>query len=392
MKDLFSPSNFIWIIPLGCFGLFIVLLTCYFLRREISSFFKNMFFPDTKRYIVPGAIISKVNTEDKPAAEQKTEDKKEDIQEQAKPADKEDKPLSKEPSLEDDNKGIFRKIETSTRWIFRKIKRSMKHWFAAFAGTEDAPVKTMNASVSKSKDSSEDSKAIPEEVVVPLLLQDTKEEPTKEEGNDTKEANFVPELENTTEDYSSSSEPLTKDSTEENSPEEENSLEEKVLEEEKPQEDKAVEEQEALETPSDTEVKEENKEQEEKFAESLPEPVLPIETADLANTETDEKEAPAPAQQKPAEETKENKENQTEKEDKKPFLSDRTAIIIAMLILAGFVIFLSARVKLLGSIIKRQHVEIKNMQHQLDILTYEQSGVKVVIHERAISPQKRYNK
>lgn len=383
MNELFSPAHFIWIIPLACFGLFILAVTCYFLRREISSFFKRMFFPDTKRYTMPGAIISNVNTEDKPAAaEQKAEEKKEEVPAEVKTETKEKAAVKetaldpKEPVLEDEDKGLLRKTETSIRWDFRKVKHAFNHWFATFAGTEDAPAKTaktMKAAATGTRNPLlEENKETSAEVITPLL--------TQGETEATKTENA--EEETTQHPIDILAEDITEEETSEDTTEQKETEDKETLKEENTPQETEVSEDENKE-----EVKEENNlEITEELKESLPTAILPAQPTE--ESPKVEESSPANNLQEKKEETKED--NKTE--EKKPFLSDRTAVIIAMLILAGFVIFLSARVKLLGSIVKRQHVEIKNMQKQLEIHSYEQGGVKVVIHNRAIFPQKRYNK
>ncbi len=359
MKELFSPYHFAWIIPLACFAIFIIAMTCYFLRREISAFFQKMFFPDTNRYIMPAGIISNVNTDkvqgpltpERIAELIELEENPSKAAEAAKLAEVKKEPA---PKLPKEKKGFLRRFETNFRWRFRKLKQGIKAWFADFAGTEDAPA---NASAPKETVKIMAENASP----APLLLSQEKpetEEPAKQAEKPA-----------------------------------ENWLPEEAAEEE--HEDGLTEEAPALVIPAQEEPAEEPIKAEEAApaAEESPEPVLLPETQPLEQPKQEEAEK---TEKEPAATLKEDKpENSPQKEAKKeekPFISDRTAAIAAILILACFVIFLSARVKLLGSLVMRHHIEMRNMQKQIEMMRYEQQGFKIIIHERTISPQKRYNK
>lgn len=359
MKELFSPYHFAWIIPLACFAIFIIAMTCYFLRREISAFFQKMFFPDTNRYIMPAGIISNVNTDkvqgpltpERIAELIELEENPSKAAESAKPAETKKEPA---PKLPKEKKGFLRRFETNFRWRFRKLKQGIKAWFADFAGTEDAPA---NASAPKETVKIMAESASP----APLLLSQEKpetEEPAKQAEKPA-----------------------------------ENWLPEEAAEEE--HEDGLIEEAPALVIPAQEEPAEEPIKAAEAApaAEESPAPVLLPETQPLEQPKQEEAEK---TEKEPAATLKEDKpENPTQKEAKKeekPFISDRTAAIAAILILACFVIFLSARVKLLGSLVMRHHIEMRNMQKQIEMMRYEQQGFKIIIHERTISPQKRYNK
>lgn len=359
MKELFSPYHFAWIIPLACFAIFIIAMTCYFLRREISAFFQKMFFPDTNRYIMPAGIISNVNTDkvqgpltpERIAELIELEENPSKAAEAAKPAEVKKEPA---PKLPKEKKGFLRRFETNFRWRFRKLKQGIKAWFADFAGTEDAPA---NASAPKETVKIMAESASP----APLLLSQEKPE--------TEEPAKQPEK------------PA------------ENWLPEEAAEEE--HEDGLIEEAPALVIPATEEPAEEPIKAAEAApaAEESPAPVLLPETQPLDQPKQEEAEK---TEKEPAAPLKEDKpENPPQKEAKKeekPFISDRTAAIAAILILACFVIFLSARVKLLGSLVMRHHIEMRNMQKQIEMMRYEQQGFKIIIHERTISPQKRYNK
>ncbi|MBR1980252.1 hypothetical protein [Candidatus Proelusimicrobium excrementi] len=359
MKELFSPYHFAWIIPLACFAIFIIAMTCYFLRREISAFFQKMFFPDTNRYIMPAGIISNVNTDkvqgpltpERIAELIELEENPSKAAEAAKPAETKKEPA---PKLPKEKKGFLRRFETNFRWRFRKLKQGIKAWFADFAGTEDAPA---NASAPKETVKIMAESASP----APLLLSQEKpetEEPAKQAEKPA-----------------------------------ENWLPEEAAEEE--HEDGLTEEAPALVIPAPEEPAEEPIKAEEAAPaeDESPAPVVLPETQPLEQTKQEEAEK---TEKEPAAPLKEDKpENPPQKEAKKeekPFISDRTAAIAAILILACFVIFLSARVKLLGSLVMRHHIEMRNMQKQIEMMRYEQQGFKIIIHERTISPQKRYNK
>lgn len=357
MQELFSPHHFIWIIPLGCFALFIIAATCYFLRREIASFFRKMFFPDTNRYILPASIISNVNTDkvQGPLTPEKIE---------AIIAAEEQKDLARLPTCPTPKpsekpakkKNTFlRRFETNFRWHFRHIKHAFGKWFAEFAGTEDSPSKASKVEDSTVKVMAERAENIPS------LLPPQKEGPSS-----------LPKQEEPKEDKNR----------------EQISAQEEVKEETKPE----VKTESVQETPS------------EKQDTPLPKTEEPAVIAEVS--QKPQENTPATPQEERQSKAIEEipvaaagfKERGTsfEKSPRKnfwnDFMSDRTAIIIALLILAGFAIFLGARVKLLGSIIMRQRVEMRNMQKQIEMLRYEQSGFKIVIHERAILPQKRYNR
>ncbi len=359
MKELFSPYHFAWIIPLACFAIFIIAMTCYFLRREISAFFQKMFFPDTNRYIMPAGIISNVNTDkvqgpltpERIAELIELEENPSKAAEAAKPAETKKEPA---PKLPKEKKGFLRRFETNFRWRFRKLKQGIKAWFADFAGTEDAPA---NASAPKETVKIMAESASP----APLLLSQEKpetEEPAKQAEKPA-----------------------------------ENWLPEEAAEEE--HEDGLTEEAPALVIPAPEEPAEEPIKAEEAAPaeEESPAPVVlpetqPLEQPKQEEAEKTEKEPAAPLK----EDKPENPPQKEAKKEEKPFISDRTAAIAAILILACFVIFLSARVKLLGSLVMRHHIEMRNMQKQIEMMRYEQQGFKIIIHERTISPQKRYNK
>lgn len=358
MKELFSPYHFAWIIPLACFAIFIIAMTCYFLRREISAFFQKMFFPDTNRYIMPAGIISNVNTDkvqgpltpERIAELIELEENPSKAAEAAKPAEVKKEPA---PKLPKEKKGFLRRFETNFRWRFRKLKQGIKAWFADFAGTEDAPA---NASAPKETVKIMAESASP----APLLLSQEKpetEEPAKQAEKPA-----------------------------------ENWLPEEAAEEE--HEDGLTEEAPALVIPAPEEPAEEPIKAEEAAPaeEESPAPVVLPETQPLdqpkQEAEKTKKEPAAPLK----EDKPENPPQKEAKKEEKPFISDRTAAIAAILILACFVIFLSARVKLLGSLVMRHHIEMRNMQKQIEMMRYEQQGFKIIIHERTISPQKRYNK
>lgn len=62
------------------------------------------------------------------------------------------------------------------------------------------------------------------------------------------------------------------------------------------------------------------------------------------------------------------------------FIKDRYIIILSLLILSGFVIFLTARVKLLSAIQQRQYIEIKQLKEQLLDAKDAPAGKKVIIY------------
>lgn len=360
MKELFSPHHFAWIIPLACFAIFIIAMTCYFLRREISAFFQKMFFPDTNRYIMPAGIISNVNTDkvQGPLTPEKIAELIELEENPSKAAESANKPAEtkKEPApkLPKEKKGFLRRFETGFRWRFRKLKQGIKDWFADFAGTEDSPA---NASAPKETVKIMAESASP----VPLLLSQEKpetEEPAKQPEKPAE--NWLPEE-------------AAEDDQEENSPQESPAL---II----PEENKAMEG--TIKAEEETLVAEES-------------PAPPVLLEMQPETQPKQEEAEKAEKEPMAALQEEKPENPSQKEAKKeekPFISDRTAAIAAILILACFVIFLSARVKLLGSLVMRHHIEMRNMQKQIEMMRYKQQGFKIIVHERTISPQKRYNK
>ena len=303
MTEIFSPNHYVWMIPLGCFALLIIAATCYFLRREILSFLRKIFFSDTNRYTIPAGIISNVNTE-KPqkAAFSKSADL-----------------LSKARKYKTKN-DFLRKIEVNLRWHFRKFKHAFSKWFAEFANTEDSPSNTAKARKMAAK-TMQQRAAQPKEDAAPYA--------DKASAPENQPPAAAPE-----------------------------------------QADKN------LAIGRDTSLP--NTRREEEITESRPS--KPVEELPVAAAEELR--------------ARETANSQAERRGKKwnNFIDDRIALIAALLILAGFLIFLGARVKLLGSIVMRQRVEMRNMQKQIEIIRYEQSGYKVVIHERAIFPQKRYNR
>ncbi len=59
MKELFDPANFVWIIPMCAFGVFIICATCFVLRKEIQGMIEKLLFPYKNRYSMPAGIITK---------------------------------------------------------------------------------------------------------------------------------------------------------------------------------------------------------------------------------------------------------------------------------------------------------------------------------------------
>lgn len=149
MKDLFSPSNFIWIIPLGLFAVTVICLTTYALRKEISSFLKNLFFPEAKRYALPAQIISNVDEKGGKPAKVMKESIKQDSSKKATPEPKKEEPKKQEAKKEQPKaeppapsktevmetplksnlkrqkpvKNIFEELAVALKWNWRKVKR-----------------------------------------------------------------------------------------------------------------------------------------------------------------------------------------------------------------------------------------------------------------------------
>ena len=342
MKDLLSPSNQIWLIPLASLTLLIILFTCYFLRREIASVFKNLFFPDTNRYTAPAGVISQVDENGKRAEVQQ------------EPQD-----LKKEALAKKDH-SVLRRLETGTRWGFRKLKNKCLRGFAEFAGTEDAPSKN-NPGIIVRKESSPEVKQEPASVQqpVPVILPDTDAaaepaaafipEDIQEEYPDTPVAEsktvFVPAPVQEVEIQEPAEHTLTATPVA------------AVLQEPAP-----------VQEPSEQPLQAQNGIKE-PLAASLQSQAEPQENKQAAAVAA----TPAANPQK----------------EKQPFISDRTMIIIAMIALVGIIIFLTARVKLLTSLAIRDHILIRDLQTQIEMIRYEQDGVKVVVHERATYPEKK---
>ena len=361
MKDFLSPSNYIWLIPLASLTLLIILFTCYFLRREISSAFKNLFFPDTNRYTVPAGVISQVDENGKRTEQQP---QPQDLKKEALQNTKKDR-------------SVLRRLETGTRWGFRKFKNKCTRGFAEFAGTEDAPSKN-NPGIIVKKESTPELKQEP----APEFPQQTaKQQPAPEILPDTSyeqnvsiktepAAAFIPE--DIQEEYPDIP-----------------AAESKTVFTHNP-----VKEVEIQEPPEHTLT-------------AIPVAAVLNETApDKEQTDTEQK--PLEKSVQPQEQPQPQGNNQSaavavagtsaavaatpadnQQKQKQPFISDRTMIIIAMIALVGVIIFLTARVKLLTSLSIRNHILIRDLQTQIEMIRYEQDGVKVVVHERATYPEKK---
>ena len=346
MSDLFSQENFIWTLPLAAFTLLIILITCYFLRREISSLFKNLFFPDTQRYTVPASVISNVDRDGQHAALNK---------------DKDDIDLDRNKK----SRTLLRNMETNTRWGFRKLKHKITDGFAEIAGTEDAPSKKGTGIITREE-------TAPAVIPQNAILQ-TNETQTAQVQNQDKTTSFIPE------------------DIEEEYPGTTSEINTVIIREDtlnKQQEDvpSVKENKESLQIPAaiieqETKEYDPDKVQQPQQENHQKETVLKEE-----NKTNDESVSTAvSAEQK----TKYDDKQQEENSQKQPFLSDRTALIIGLLILACFTIFLTAKVRLLSSLALRNHMLIKDLQTQIEILRYEQNGVQVVIHERTSAPEKK---
>lgn len=346
MSDLFSQQNYIWTLPLAAFTLIIVLATCYFLRREIGSFFKNLFFPDTQRYTVPASVISNVDTDGQQASLNK---------------DKVDTNLQKKPRT------ILRNMETNTRWGFRKLKHKITDGFAEIAGTEDAPSKKGTGIITREETAPA---AIPQNAI----LQTTQEHNPKKPQNQDKPASFIPE------------------DIEEEYPETPSEINTVIIKEDnlsKEQEDLPPAQKDIKPLPMPAAVIEDNTK--ENTADKQ-EQIYDDKTQEQTLIKQEDKKTQEPALAAVAAEQTPKNEQAVKQEiavKKTPFLSDRTALIIGLLILACFTIFLTAKVRLLSSLAIRNHILIKDLQTQIQIMRYEQNGVQVIIHERTSAPEKK---
>lgn len=345
MSDLFSQENFIWTLPLAAFTLLIILITCYFLRREIANFFKKLFFPDTQRYTVPASVISNVDMDGKQTASKK----------------------DNTSALPNKKRHTFlRNIETNIRWIFRKLKHKLTNTFAEIAGTEDAPSKQNTGIITK-----QDNRALQQP-------QSTSLQPTSlnTQDNTAKQGNissFIPEdIKEEYPEVSSSSNAVIMKQT--------------ALNNQQPATACAEQDKYGLQKPAaiiDDKITEipfdKNKQPLE--VNTIQKQISPEQqnkkpdTQNLIAAATAQKHSPA-------------QKEETDKQ-KPSFISDRTALITGLLILVCFTIFLTAKVRLLGSLAMRNYVLIKDLQTQIQIMRYEQEGVKVIIHERTSAPEKK---
>ena len=346
MSDLFSQENFIWTLPLAAFTLLIILITCYFLRREISSLFKNLFFPDTQRYTVPASVISNVDRDGQHAALNK---------------DKDDIDLYKNKK----SRTLLRNMETNTRWGFRKLKHKITDGFAEIAGTEDAPSKKGTGIITREE-------TAPAVIPQNAILQ-TNETQTAQVQNQDKTTSFIPE--DIEEEYPGTTSEINTVI-----------IREDTLNKEKEDVPSVKENKESLQIPAaiieqETKEYDPDKVQQPQQENHQKETVLKEEN----KTNDESVSTTVSAEQK----TKDDDKQQEENTQKQPFLSDRTALIIGLLILACFTIFLTAKVRLLSSLAIRNHMLIKDLQTQIEILRYEQNGVQVVIHERTSAPEKK---
>lgn len=276
MKEIFDSANFIWIIPLGIFGLLVFILTCYCLRKEIKNFVKKVLFPTPKRYSIPAGIIS--NVDGSPLSnKQTTEVMMEAVKNvpsilppsetpMAQEQPKEEKPMQVTTleAAKNRTRTFFNIFCLRCRIGFRKVKNYFK---------EDEDDET-NLEVKPQQSADFEQKPTP-----PVVIE-------------------------------------------------------------------AVEQELVEETP-------------------------------LTVQEQPEQIAQATVEQETLPKTDKGNESKTAK---KVFVEDRIVFTLALLILTGFLVFLSARVKLLTSMTQRQRVEISSLQRQINTLIPPQSR-KVIVYD-----------
>jgi hypothetical protein len=302
MEELFDPSNFVWIIPMCAFGVFIICATCFVLRKEIKGMIDKLLFPYKNRYSMPAGIITKgsipkegeqtsytvmkessglaeipllltpLNPHDLPAAQQAEQTTAAQEQQAAQPS-------------------AVQKQEAA------KPQEEVKE---APAQTQEKAQEQKPSSVSKLREFIKDFNAI-------LFPQAQSCFSPKQ---DAAQNNVI--------DPNLTLPPVP---------------------------------------PTPAAVKEEQAKAKEAVQET-PTPKLDI--------------LEVPAQQS---------SHKAEDKAKSPyFIKDRYIIILSLLILSGFVIFLSARVRLLSAIQQRQYIEIKQLKEQLADAKGGNAGKKVIIY------------
>lgn len=296
MNELFDPANFVWILPLCVFGIFIICATCFVLRREIKAYFAKMLFPYKNRYSTPAGIITK-NSEHKPqTAEPMLTEEDLTIPPQPllfNPLAPQDSPAPNEPL---EIKSIQHKPKTRAekiRVFFKEFKDILlPQSKSCFSPKEDLAQKQIE----------ETNASIP---------------------------------------------PLPK----------------------------AEEPQQAEEAKAQTEQSESAKDQTEEVKKEEPAQTMPPAPPILPAPEVKPALPVIPsAQQKPLPPVKPN--------NGPYFMKDRYLIIFALLVLSGFVIFLSARVRLLSAIQLRQYIEIKQLKEELaDLKGTDTPAKKVIIYD-----------
>lgn len=295
MEELFDPANFVWIIPMCAFGVFIICATCFVLRKEIKGMVDKLLFPYKNRYSMPAGIITKGSLP-KDGAQTSYAVMKEDaglsevpmLLTPLNPADAQGQPQSAQadqPATQQPQAAQAQEAEVKEAPAQQKEK------------VEEKPV----SSVSKLREFIKDFNAI-------LFPQAQSCFSPKQ---DAAQNNVI--------DPNLTLPPVP---------------------------------------PTPAAVKEEQAQAKEEVKEA-PKPKLDI---------LEQAEVPAPAKK-----TKDTKSSPY-------FIKDRYIIILSLLILSGFVIFLSARVRLLSAIQQRQYIEIKQLKEQLADAKGGNAGKKVIIY------------
>ncbi|MDR0734481.1 MAG: hypothetical protein LBG16_02055 [Elusimicrobiota bacterium] len=142
MKELFSPSNLTWLVPLLVVCALMILLAAYALRDDIAAICGNFFMPKEKRYTLSQPIIAppaQNRRQTQPAVQSVKPDERKILAPQAAPAPRPPDLYQPSPFTIIDKaqftsnlqaykapKDSLHVMAAMSRWYWRKIKRKFK--------------------------------------------------------------------------------------------------------------------------------------------------------------------------------------------------------------------------------------------------------------------------
>lgn len=306
MEELFDPSNFVWIIPMCAFGVFIICATCFVLRKEIKGMIDKLLFPYKNRYSMPAGIITKGSI---PKEGEQT----------SYTVMKESSGLAEIPLL---------------------LTPLNPHDLPA-AQQAEQPAAAQEQTTAQPADVQTQEAAKPQEEVKEVPAQPQEKAQEQKPSSVSKLREFI-------KDFNAILFPQAQSCFSPKQDAAQNAAQNNVI-------DPNLTLPPVPPTPAA--VKEEQAKAKETVQEA-PKPKLDI------------LEVPAP-----------QASHKAEDKAKSPYyIKDRYIIILSLLILSGFVIFLSARVRLLSAIQQRQYIEIKQLKEQIADAKGGNAGKKVIIY------------